>query len=145
MSTKTWIERYEIALARLKQFQLEAETDCSFDKEHMETNFNVTMAIQKWHGKRIDWTDTNKKLKSKLRQITRQRFEFYKKEFSMKLDNKYEMELFIFSDKEYIEVDNLYTLTNDILLFINNTIDNLKGKGFEIKRWIDWQNFINGK
>jgi len=141
----TWVERYEEGLVRLKAMKLEAEIDCNFDVTKMDSNFNVTMAIQKWHGKRIDWSNTFRVIESKHAQITRARYEFYKKEFHLKLDNKLEMELFVHSDKEYIEVDNMLKLTKDVLQFIKDTVENLKGKGFEMKRWLDWQNFINGR
>ena len=142
---QTWVEKFDSVNKRIKQFQKEAETDCIFDPARMEVNFNVTMATMKWHNYHKDWKTTFIALENKQLEIKRKRFEFYKKEFHLNLDNKMEMELFVYSDKEYMEINNIYVLVKDLLQYFKDVIETLKAKGFEMKRHQEWQNFINGK
>jgi hypothetical protein len=142
---KTWTEKYQQVLSKIAELKKEAEADCNFDRTKMEVNFNVTMAICKWLNYAQDWKNTLRALENKQLEIKRNRFEFYKKEFHLSLDNKMEVELFINSDKEFMEINNIYCLVKELIQYIKDVIENLKGKGFEMKRWIDYSNFINGK
>lgn len=137
--------KLELLQEKFKDIKKAAEVDASFDKERMETQFNNTLAICKWLNKKTEWSELFRVYDYKRKEMYKKLYTFYKIESDLKITTKDELDLFITADSQYTELYMITLTVKEIMGYIDSTIENLKGKNFEIQRYIQWQQFINGK
>ena len=130
---------------KFAKLKLEAVADCLFDKQKMDTQFNNTGYIMKWINYRSEYTAVYRVYEDKRKKQYRKLYTFYKLESDLKINTTAELQLFIETDIQYTEIFNICQVLKEIVEYITSVVDNLKGKGFELQRWIAYQNFINGK
>lgn len=137
--------RIEKVYKKFADIKKEAENDCSFNKLTMENAFSNSSLISKWITKKMEWTRVLRDLDLKRKKAYRDRYEFYQTDYPLKLSTKEEMNLFIETDEAYVESHNLCMTIKEVIGYIDSTIDALKTRGFEIKNFIEWEKFKNGK
>lgn len=138
------MEKLNKILDKFKLLKEEAVVDCNFDKVNIETQFNNTFAIMKWINYKTEWNQVLRVYEEKRKEVYRKLYTFYKLESDLKINTQAELQLFIESDLQYIETFAICNTLKEIVQYITDVIDNLKGKGYEIKRFIEWSQFING-
>lgn len=130
---------------KFKELKEEAKTDCSINKEDLSKSFNVTQNLIKWITKKTEWTRVHRDFEEKRKKTYRKLYEFYDVEHPKKLSTKTEYELFIETDPQYTDCFNNSVVTKEIIQFIESTIETLKNKQWEIKHYLSYQEFINGR
>lgn len=130
---------------KFKLLKDEAIEDCQFNKAKIELQFENTFTIMKWINYRSEWNQVYRVYETKRKEIYKKLYEFYKLEYDLKINTKDELSLFIESDIQYTEVFNICQVLKEILQYITDVVDNLKGKNFEIQRYLQYMMFINGK
>lgn len=139
------MEKLQKIYDKFKTLKDEAVVDCNFDKGKLESQFNNTLVIMKWINYRSEWNQVYRVYENKRKETYRKLYEFYKLEYDLKINTKEELSLFIESDVQYTEVFNICQVLKEILQYISDVVDNLKGKNFEIQRYLNYLQFINGK
>lgn len=129
---------------RFKTLKEESVIDCNFDKLKMETQFNNTYTIMKWINYKSEWNEVYRVYDSKRKDQYRKLYTFYKLESDLKINTAAELSLFIESDLQYTEIFGICIVLKEVIQYINDVVENLKGKGWEITRWLNYQAFING-
>jgi hypothetical protein len=123
----------------------EATDDCYFNRQEMESQFNIAFLKMKWINYRLEWGKTLRILEEKRKQLFRKLYEYYRLESKLKLTTKEEINLFIESDPQYTEIFSLCQTTKEVEKYCLDTVENLKTKSYQVKEFIAWQNFINGR
>ena len=130
---------------RFKRLRLEAEEDCKFDKMKIETQFDNTLAICKWINYKAEWSEVYKVIDIERKEVYKKLYYFYKVESDLKINTKDELDLFITSDAQYVDLHLQITTLKEVVKYIEDIVETLKGKNWEISRWIEHQKFINGR
>jgi hypothetical protein len=128
-----------------KKLRVQAELDCKFDKARMESQFDNTLCTCKWINYKAEWNEIYRVHDMNRKEVYRKLYYFYKVESELKITTKDELDLFITSDKQYTELHMLTTTMKEVIKYIEDIVDVLKAKNFEIKRFIEYQQFINGR
>ena len=143
MTDTTMLEKIYIKYAALRA---EAKEDCAWDKTKLDaTGFNVTMCISKWINKKCEWNMKSREFEMKRLKIYRQLYDFYDTESPKKLSTKTEYELFITSDSGYVNCFNESATIKEVVEYIESVIKLLKDKQWEVKNYVEYQKFINGR
>lgn len=131
---------------RLQKLVEDAKKDCAWDKADLnQTAFNNTKMVMKWIGKKQDWLKMRRLMNTVMKKKRRKLFEYYKTEYDLKLDNKEEINLFVDSDEDYVDLEQKQILIKECCLFIDSVLDNLKARAWEIKAFIEYQKFLAGR
>lgn len=130
---------------KFKMLKDEAKVDCKFDKETMADAFNNAVTISKWIVYKTEWARVHRDYEEARKKIYRKLYEYYQTEYRLKLNTKDEYNLFIESDPQYTEELSKSLVTKEAIQFIDSVIDTLKTKGYEIKNYIEWEKFKNGR
>lgn len=141
-NTLTMQEKIYIKYKELKE---EATTDVKFEKGEIENSFTVTTSLMKWITKRTEWNRLYREFEDKRKKEYRNRFEFYQTDYPLKLSSKEEYSLFIESDPLYCDLMNNALLVKEILQYIDSIIETLKNKQWEVKNYLTYLLFVNGK
>jgi hypothetical protein len=72
-------------------------------------------------------------------------YEFYQTDYPLKLSTKDEYNLFIESDPAYVDHYAITQTVKEVIQYIDSIIDTLKNKQWEIKTYLEYQKFINGR
>lgn len=144
MSTEqlTQLEKVYIKFKELKE---KAKIDTTLDKTNLDSAFNCTMSLTTWITTKTEWQGAYRNFEAKRKLKYRELYQFYYTEFSLKLNNKSEYDLFIESDTKYVDYINLCLTTKEILEFIDGIILTIKNKQFEIKHYLEFLRFQNGQ
>jgi hypothetical protein len=145
MEEKRLMTKLEMIYGKYKSLKDESKADCQFNKETMEDAFNNAVTISKWITYKSEWVRIHRGYEEERKKIYRKLYEYYQTEYHLKLNTKEEYTLFIESDPQYTEMMNQSQVTKEVILFIDSIIDTLKTKGYEIKNYIEWKKFINGR
>lgn len=129
---------------RFKSLKEESVIDCNFDKLKMETQFNNTYTIMKWINYKSEWNQVYRVYEEKRKIQYRKLYTFYKLESDLKISTAAELQLFIESDLQYTEIFGITIVLKEVIQYINDVVENLKGKGFECNRYLTYLQFING-
>lgn len=142
MNDQTMIDKIYDKFKKLKD---EAAEDCKFDRANIENSFDNTNKLMKWINKKSEWNKVLRSFELERKDKYRSTYEFYAKDFQMKLNSKDEYQLFIESDPNYLDIHMKCQVVKDILAYIDSVIDNLKGRAWEMKLFMQYLEFINGK
>ena len=129
---------------RLKEYRTEAKLDCQIDKVNLSTAFDNTSMVMKWIDRKVDWNRVCAEKEQKLLKVRRSLFEFYRKDYPLKLDSTAELNLFITSDDQYMAVESELAISEATKKFIGDTIDTLKARAWEVKGFAEYERFKNG-
>ena len=110
----------------------------------LDNAFDNTSKVMKWIDRKVDWNFVVRDLERKLLKSKRELFEFYRKDYPLKLDNNAEINMFVTSDDQYLAVEREYIMAESTKKFIGSVIDTLKSRAWEIKTYLDYQRFKNG-
>jgi hypothetical protein len=136
----------EEVLEKFKALKEESKVDTAFDKTTIDaTGFNITMNKTKWITKKCEWDYVYRQFELKRKKSYVKLHDFYEFESNNKLSTKADYDLFIESNDQYVDINNICLTIKSLIIFIDGTIDNLKTKGFEVKAFIEWQQFKNGR
>jgi len=138
------LKTYEQFLEDLKKLRILAQKHCIFNKEEFESNFEIATKLAKWVDLKQQYLMYYQQIEQDKNKLYRDLYEYYKTEYHLNIETKDELRLFIETDKNYQEIFQKYKLLKQIIKFIDDVIDVLKNKLWEIKYYIDWQKFING-
>lgn len=138
-------EIYKKLMSNYISHQKQFETECVIDWTKPESFTNNTLLMIKFTKFWCEWNEVYKHFHIKLLTLKRTLFEHYKKTFDLSLKNKDEIELFIFSDPQFIQINKVLLVATDALKFIEQARDTIKSRGYEINRWMEYQKFLNGK
>lgn len=136
--------KLEKIYSKFEEMKKEAVEDCKFDKNKMDTAFNITNKVVKWINLKSEWSKVFRTLETNRKNAWRKRYEYYQTEYALKLSTKEEYTLFIESDPLYVDYMNLSLTVKEIIQYIDSVLDALKQKGYEVKNFIDYNKFING-
>ena len=140
------MSKIELLHEKWDELKKQAKADCSkIDISNLEQDFNLSSMHIKWLNYQQDWIRAMIKMESAARQIKREVTEFYKYEYEGTFDSKDQFQLFVETDKRYIELHERCQVIKAIANYCENVCDRLKSKGWEIKSWIDYQKFIHGQ
>jgi phosphomevalonate kinase len=123
----------------------EAKEDTTLDKANLDSGFNVTMCLTKWITYKSEWARLYRDFEAKRKTSFRKLYEFYDVESARKLNTKAEYDLFIESDPQYYEPYNNAIVSKEVMAYCDSIIDTLKNKQWEIKSYIEYMKFINGR
>lgn len=117
---------------------------CSIRKDQLEQDFDLAGLSIRWLNHQHDYQRLFMSLEAKRRRTQRDLTEFYKMESNMRFDTKDEMLLFIETDERYISILEQSKVAECIVKYCISVLDKLHAKGFEVRRWIDYQQWIHG-
>lgn len=120
-----------------------AEQDCLFNKEDFSANFSNSDKIYHYIQEKTDWIKIHSYFEIKYKKLLKKLYEHYKLEFDLNLTSE-ERKVYIESDDNYIKINQELTYIKEIINFIDGVIDTLRRKSYEMKLYLDWQNFKNG-
>lgn len=128
---------------KLQELKKEAKEDCFIDKTRLFDTFN-TVILEKWIRKRVEWSKLSRAFEEKRKDKFRSLYQYYKTDFELKLSSKEEYQLFIESDSTYVLILSLCLSTKEVLKYIDDVIDAIKSRGWEIKNYMEYMKFISG-
>lgn len=136
----------QLIYRKFKELKTQAEIDCTLDKTNLDTTgFNVTMNLSKWITYKTEWNRQFREFEEKRKKTYRKLYEFYDVESPRKLSTKTEYDLFIESDPGYVDDFNNSAVLKEGIQYIDSVIEILKNKQWEVKNWLEYQKFINGR
>lgn len=142
MTTVTKLDKIYNKYAELKE---KAKEDCKFDKSQIENSFDSTTKKIWWINQKTEWNRVYREIESRRKDQYKKTYEFYYKEFPMKLNSKEEYNLYIETDPAYSDIYNQSLVIKEIILYIDSVLDSLKDRGWEIKNFLQWLQFSNGQ
>lgn len=140
---------------KLEDIQDEAQRDAVVDPCQLDAE---SIKIPLMHNKYLKMM-TNavlrlKALELKKKEVTTQKWLYYSgkapeevyknKPFDLKL-MKHDVEKFIESDKEIIEIDTRIELLTQTINFLQETLKQINNRHWTIKNAIEWKKFVAGK
>jgi hypothetical protein len=128
---------------KLQELKKEAKVDCIIDKTDLFSIFNTTL-MEKWIRKRVEWSKLTRSYEEKRKDKFRSLYQYYKTDFELKLSTKEEYQLFIESDSSYVVILSLSLSTKEVVKYIDDVIDTIKSRGWEIKNYLEYIKFVNG-
>lgn len=129
---------------KLKALRKEAKEDCVVNRKKLDTAFDNTEKVMKWIDRKVDWNLLVKELERNLSKTKRELFEFYRKDYPLKLDSAAELNMMITSDDQYIALEREMVMAEAVQKFIGHVIETLKARAWEIKGICEYQKFIHG-
>lgn len=130
---------------KFKKLKEEAAEDCKFDRGQMDSSFDNTAKLMKWINKKTEWARVLRAFDLERKEKYRASYEFYVKDFPMKLNGKEEYQMFIESDPAYMDIHHKYLVAKEIVTYIDSVIDTLKARAWEVKGYLEWLKFSNGQ
>lgn len=134
----------EKIVEKFKNLKNEAEIDCRINKEDLLNDIKTSELLVKWLNKRVDWVKLYNQIELERKKIYRNLYEYYNLEYQLKIDTKEQLNLMISTDENYIDINNKAILIKEIIEYIENVIEILKQKGWDIKNFIDYLKWTNG-
>jgi len=123
----------------------EAKEDTkSVDKANVDNNFNMSALHFKWLDYLHEWRRVKKALDSMKKRTIRDLYTYYTTEFDIKLTSKDQIFLYIEADDKYINLNEKYEISKDIIEFCISVSKILENKQWEIKNYLDWLKYSNG-
>lgn len=141
MTDNSMLDKIYMQYKKLKE---EATEDCRFDRGQIENSFDNTTKLMKWINKKSEWAKVFRSFEIERKETYRKTYEFYVKDFPMKLNGKDEYTLFIETDAAYIGIYTRCQVVKEIITYIDTTIETLKSRAWEIKAFLDYLKFSNG-
>jgi len=137
--------KLEIIYERYNMLKAESKADCFWDKQKLDSAFNITMSLSKWINIKCEWDTLLRGYEAKRIKHYRELYEFYDIESPRKLTTKTEYDLFITSDPGYVDIYNLTCTVQEVVNYIKSVIAALTEKKWEVKTYIEYLKFINGR
>ena len=137
-------ERRNELIDRYKKLREDGTLDGKFSKSDMNKSFDNTEKTMKWLSIRANWLQLHHSFEFKRMEAWKKAFEYYKTDYPFTLSTKEEYNNMIKTDPSYAEIADLASITNDIIDYIDATLDCIKSRGFEIKNYIEWMKFTHG-
>lgn len=134
----------EKIVEKFKNLKNEAEIDCRINKEDLLNDIKTSELLVKWLNKRVDWVKLYNQIELERKKIYRNLYEYYNLEYQLKIDTKEQLNLMISTDENYIDINNKVILIKEIIEYIENVIEILKQKSWDIKNFIDYLKWTNG-
>lgn len=139
----------------IEEYTEMVKKDLEIDPELLDVESLKTSTL---HGKYISFLIAHsKRLRASQRdkkKLVRELTEYYsgraekdvydrKGDFSLKI-LKPDMEMYIESDTEYLELQRRIDEDEEIIKFLESTVRHINGRNYAIKNAIDWRRFSNG-
>lgn len=122
-----------------------AKVDCSgINKDNMLNDFNLANMNIKWLNLLQDWAQYFIKLEGTRKSIKRELTEYYRLHYSLKMESKEQLELFIDTDPKYEFILLKTMVVKAIMKYCEDVLEKLKSKQWEMKNFVDYQKFIHG-
>ena len=136
-----------ILYARWAELRAQAKQDCSAinQTDLRKKDFNLADHHIKWLNHMYDWKEKYIKLEKMRKELYRELFEFYRDEYPHRLDRKEDLQLFIESDERYSMLNEKVQIIKGIITYSEGVCDKLKQKQWEIKAFIDYVTFMEGR
>jgi hypothetical protein len=141
MSEETKLDKIYTKYKELKEIAIE---DCKFDKSKMDDNFTTTNSKIWWINKKSEWSRVYRELERQRKDQYKTTYEFYYKDFPIKLNSKEEYTLYIESDPSYLNIFTICLVVKEVLQYIDSILDILKDRQWEIKNYLTYLQFSNG-
>lgn len=129
---------------KYKELKERADIDCKFDRSQIENSFDTTTKKIWWINQKTEWQKVFREFERQRKDQYRTTYEFYYRDFPMKLNSKEEYQLYIESDPAYINIYTICQVVKEIISYIDSVLDTLKDRAWEIRNAIEYQKFING-
>jgi len=129
---------------KYKELKERADIDCKFDRSQIENSFDTTTKKIWWINQKTEWQKVFREFERQRKDQYRNTYEFYYRDFPMKLNSKEEYQLYIESDPAYINIYTICQVVKEIISYIDSVLDTLKDRAWEIRNAIEYQKFING-
>ena len=129
---------------KYKELKERADIDCKFDRSQIENSFDTTTKKIWWINQKTEWQKVFREFERQRKDQYRTTYEFYYRDFPMKLNLKEEYQLYIESDPAYINIYTICQVVKEIISYIDSVLDTLKDRAWEIRNAIEYQKFING-
>ena len=130
---------------KYKGLREKADSDCKFDKSCMEDSFSTTNNKIWWINQKSEWQRVYRSFELQRKEKYKALYEFYYKDFPLKLNSKEEYSLYIESDPSYTNIYTVCLVVKEILLYIDSVLDILNSRQWEIKNYLQWLAFSNGQ
>lgn len=128
------------------------------NKEYTEDLGKLALEIPFQHNKYlnyyIDLNQIKTSLEFELRQITKDKREYYsgeadakvyaEKPFGSSIKTAEKMKTYLESDEDIINIEAKIKYVEQALFFLDSVMKMISNRGFQIKSAIDWEKFING-
>ena len=131
---------------KFKELRTEAKEDCkAFDEDFAMTELApLSSSKSKWLNYQQDFLVKLDTLETIRKNIKRDLYEFYKIDYSLKLDTKDELNLFIESDSNYQYQLSMCNIIKDIVNYCENTIKILEQKQWAVKTFLEYNKYYDG-
>ena len=129
---------------KYKELKERADIDCKFDRSQIENSFDTTTKKIWWINQKTEWQKVFREFERQRKDQYRTTYEFYYRDFPIKLNSKEEYQLYIESDPAYINIYTICQVVKEIISYIDSVLDTLKDRAWEIRNAIEYQKFING-
>jgi len=138
-------ERRKELIDRYKKLREDGSADVKFSKSDLQNAFDNTEKTMKWLSIRANWLQLHHSFEYKRMEAWKKAFEYYKTDYPFTLNTKEEYQNMIKTDPSYAEIADLTTISNDVIDYIDATLDAIKSRGWEIKNYIEWMKFTHGQ
>lgn len=139
--SETKLDKIYIKYRELKE---RADTDCKFIRSEIENSFDTTSKKIWWINQKTEWQKVFREFERQRKEQYRTTYEFYYKDFPMKLNSKEEYQLYIESDPQYINIYTICQVVKEIISYIDSVLEVLNSRQWEIKYYLDYIKFSNG-
>ena len=126
-----------------EKYSQEIKQQSQLDKSNLENSFNLAELISDWIQKKLQLIRLKTELEKERNRIFKDLYEYYKMDYEIEL-KRGEINDLIKSDKEIIEIDELLSLTKEVMNLIDTSIEILKLKHWERRDYLEYLKFING-
>lgn len=84
------------------------------------------------------------KLEKKQALAYRQKYDYYKFEYKVKLDSEKIIDFHITSDSEYLEINSTLKQQKLLVNILESTLKRVNNLGFDVKNIVEFQKYLNG-
>lgn len=137
----------QILYDRWAELRKESKLDCSSinQTDLRIKDFNLADVNGKWLNYLYEWKELFIRQEQARKKVYREMYEWYRDEYSHRLDKREDMQLFIESDERYLVLNEKVQIIQGIISFCEGVSKNLQQKQWEIKAFIDYVKFMEGQ
>ena len=142
-----------------EEWQHDTQIDFQFkNKEYSEDLARLALEIPFQHNKYLNYYTDLSQIKTSLefevRRMVKEKREYYggeaeakvyaEKPFGTSIKTAEKMKVYMEADNEIINIEAKVKFIDQMLYFLEQVMRQISNRGFQIKRAIEWEKFING-
>lgn len=136
--------KVEVIYERLNGLRDIATKDMHIDRGNLETNFNSQIKVTEWLNRRLEWQRVFNSLEAKRKEAWKNCYEYYRKDYNLKLNSAEEYRIMIETDPNYSNIMNESQAVKEVLNYIDTIVDALKARAWDVSNLAKWLMWTNG-